>query len=143
MKKLTIIHYIIPYLLLLMAIILISSSCNMKSGNTVSIHVPYIIYDSLSGKSHKIVYGAGRSQVLKVNKFKLGDTILARHQLLIVTNTRINRKLDYFEQGYSKNTSMNSLKKIFLSNCRVVDIQDTAFKKLSDKSYNSFFPSDK
>ena len=123
-KRITPIFHLIPWLLLIISIILFSTSCNMKSGNTVSIKLPLLNTFKLSGSNHKAVYGAGHGP-LKVKYFKLGDTIPSRNELLIVTNSiRLNRKIAYIEQGY-KNASMHKLKKIFYNNCRSVQITDT------------------
>lgn len=96
---------------IIVAIIIIAaiSSCNFKAGSTV-----------IKGKSHQIVLGAGKGP-LKVEYFKLGDTIYNRYNTLIVTNSsRLNRKMAYIEQGYKKHVRMSKIKRIFYHNCKII-----------------------
>ena len=94
-------------------IIAYTCSCNFKAGDTV-----------IKSKSHQIVLGAGKGP-LKIQYFKLGDTICNRYNTLIVTNSfRLNYKMAYILQGYKKHVSMSKIKRIFYFNCRLIVIDN-------------------
>lgn len=121
MKKLKLIHYLIPIILLVISIVLLFSSCNVIVGKTIQLKLP-VIKDTvkLEGKHHKMVYGAGRG-ALKVGYFKNGDILNASsdYPACIITNaTRLNRQIAPYKQGYLSKS--NKLKRIWKRNTKIL-----------------------